>query len=263
MKHREESYMAAIALLAACLLASHGSIGGDRGSILGSYSYWLIRISAQSLIFFGVRSVIRTYFATSLSVTKITVLAILVSHLPFVLSVTAMDIVLGYPELGLDGTSDGGELRVTEFFLETLSLLDNHIALCLALSLPAWMLDTSATGQPMETGHHVGTLLSNLDPPLEGEILWVEAQEHYVRITTAHENRLLLARFSDIVRELSAKAGMQVHRSHWVASAAIAKEQRDGQKVSLLLTTGDIVPVSRSYKSQLLANRNQGDQRKL
>lgn len=256
MKHVEERYMALIALFAACLIAAH-SAGGTPAAFLGTYFYWLVRIAAESLLFFGVRSNIESYAPKSLSLTTITILAILISHLPFVLSVTAMDIVLGYPELGINGSGAGERSRIAELALEMIYLFDNHIALCLLLSVPR-LVQRALSRQPLpQEGGNKGTLLSAIDPPLNGEILWVEAQEHYVRITTEHENRMVLARFSDIVRELSQIDGLQVHRSHWVASSAIVKEQKNGQNLTLTLSTGDSVPVSRSFKSKLAATRSE------
>lgn len=253
MKHVEERYMAVIALFAACLIAAHSSTGGGPAALLGAYSYWLVRIGAESLLFFGVRSNIESYAPKSFSLTTITVLAILVSHLPFVLSVTAMDIVLGYPELGIDGSSAGEDSRIMELVLEMIYLFDNHIALCLLLTVPRLLQNFNSRKPLQQEEGTKGTLLSAIEPPLNGEILWVEAQEHYVRITTEHENRMVLARFSDIVRELSPEVGLQVHRSHWVANSAIVSEQKNGQSLTLILRTGDTVPVSRSFKSNLVA----------
>lgn len=255
MKHAEELYVAAIAVFAAFLIASNDFNGAGPTALLAAYCYWLVRIAAESLLFFGVRSIIENYAPKTTSLVTITALAIVVSHIPFVLSVTAMDIVLGYPELGFDGSAADERSRIAELALEMLYLSDNHIALCLLLSVPRWIQSRAAQTSLQPDPGNKGTLLSAIDPPLNGDILWVAAQEHYVRITTAHENRMVLARFSDIVRELSLLDGLQVHRSHWVARSAIAKEQRSGQNLSLVLSTGDIVPVSRSFKSQLAMAR--------
>lgn len=259
MKRGEERYMAVIGLLAACLIAAHDSTGSSPAYLLGAYCYWLIRIAAEGLIFFGVRSTIENYAPKSFPSATTTGLAIIISHLPFVLSVTAMDIVLGHPELGIDSVSPGTTPRITELALELLYLFDNHLAVCLLLTVPRWILRQEAGTSLSQDDGGAGTLLSTIAPPLNGEVLWVEAQEHYVRITTQHEKRMVLARFSDIVRELSPADGQQVHRSHWVARAAVVEESKSGQNLSLLLTTGDRVPVSRSFKSQLATLRK--DQR--
>jgi DNA-binding LytR/AlgR family response regulator len=53
-------------------------------------------------------------------------------------------------------------------------------------------------------------------------------------------------RFADAVAELEG-AGMQVHRSFWVAYRHItAIEQREG-RIVVCLTGGEVVPVSRTF----------------
>ena len=251
MQNLDEKYMAVIALLAAIFVAAHSSSGGGPIVLLGIYCYWLVRVAAHGLLFFGVRSIIERYSPKFLSLTTTTTLAIILSHLPFVLIVTAIDIVLGYPELGIGDSAIGEKSRIAEFALEMFFLLDNHIALCLLLTVPRWILNIYSNPLSTNDGSNSGMFLSAITPPLNGDILWVEAQEHYVRITTQNETRMVLARFSDIIRELSIQDGLQVHRSHWVAKSAIAQEKKKGQSLSLILITGDIVPVSRSFKNQI------------
>lgn len=256
MQNREELYMALTALLAALLIASSQVTQNIPASLPGTYIYWIVRIAIEALLFFTARQVLEKYLPGTVSFAWMTGMAIVVSHLLFVLSVTAMDIVLGYPELGIGTADSDTQSRIRAFALELLYLSDNHIALCLLLSLPRLALRTA--GDPAvhqlpdkDTGVHeqTPTLLSAIDPPLNGEIIWAEAQEHYVRMTTSNEVRMVLCRFSDIVRELPDDRGMQVHRSHWVAHSAIARAVRDGQSMKLVLASGDSVPVSRSFRS--------------
>ena len=251
MGYREERYVIVIALLCAVIIAAHNYSGGGFAALLGSYLYWLVRISIQSLLFFGTRLFIQNYVGRSYSFTAITISAILLSLVPFVLSVTAIDIVLGYPELGIDSPDQSVQFRISALLLELFYLLDNHVALCLLLSIPGWILGREQQRSNQSDRENQGTFLSAIDPPLQGDIIWVEAQEHYARITTDSEVRMVLARFSDIVRELSGMDGMQVHRSHWIARSAVVEELKQGQKYHLRITTGEIVPVSRSYKSRV------------
>lgn len=247
LARNEERFMALIALFAAILMASHSSFQESPAAVLGSYTYWICRIGVEALLFFAVRSVVETYAAGRLNFAWVTVLALAISHLPFVLSVTAIDIVLGLPEIGIvPGAPATSHIAATLW--EAFFLADNHIALCLLLTVPRLVtIPRHAT-----EAQAADTFLSTLDPPLKGDILWIEAQEHYVRITTAEESRLVLARFSDVVRELPGSEGMQVHRSHWIRKAAVTAQEREGQNLLLSLTNGSRVPVSRSYKQQVL-----------
>ncbi len=260
MHNREELYMALTALFAALLIASSQVTQDTLVSLPGTYLYWIVRIAIEALLFFTARQMFEKYLPATVSFTWVTGMAIVVSHLLFVLSVTAIDIVLGYPELGIGTIGSDTQSRIQAFALELLYLSDNHIALCLLLTLPRLALRTTGDlatqparhQSPNTEGSENGltpTLLSAIDPPLNGEIIWVEAQEHYVRITTSTEVRMVLCRFSDIVRELPGERGMQVHRSHWVARSAIARAVKDGQNMKLALLSGDSVPVSRSFRS--------------
>ena len=53
-------------------------------------------------------------------------------------------------------------------------------------------------------------------------------------------------RFADAVAELGDQ-GMQVHRSYWVARRHVVGIERRTERTVLLLTGGEVVPVSRTY----------------
>ncbi len=85
------------------------------------------------------------------------------------------------------------------------------------------------------------------------DLLWISAEDHYLRVTTSAGSDLILMRLSDAVAELDPALGAQVHRSHWVARRAVAAVERDGQRTVLRLVTGAEVPVSRTYLAALRA----------
>ncbi|MGA0599771.1 LytTR family DNA-binding domain-containing protein [Caulobacter sp. KR2-114] len=78
-------------------------------------------------------------------------------------------------------------------------------------------------------------------------ILAVEAQDHYLQVHTDAGRELILMRLSDAVAELEGLEGAQVHRSWWVARAAVADARREERRAILTLTDGSEVPVSRAY----------------
>jgi hypothetical protein len=229
------------------------------------------------------------------------VLAACVSLVPFALSVTALDLILGLPELegmvALGGTatealqlSQPERSRVTSFLLEMVYLSDNHLALCLLLSAPK-MFSSSAPAVSQRLEEHSdrsdqvslsetmlfddGTIghvenaetpangyLRHLERPFDEELLRVEAQEHYVRLVGRTESRMVLYRFNDIVSELSSELGMQVHRSHWVSYSAIERSLREEGRLWLVLTEGSRVPVSRKHAGRVHEHMAQRQQRK-
>ena len=96
-------------------------------------------------------------------------------------------------------------------------------------------------------------LLARLPAPKRGELHHLRMQDHYVEVHTDNGMEMVLLRFRDALREVEDIEGMQVHRSHWVARAAVdAVERRDG-RITLRLANGNRVPVSRSFVPALRA----------
>ncbi|HYE51517.1 MAG TPA: LytTR family DNA-binding domain-containing protein [Azospirillaceae bacterium] len=85
------------------------------------------------------------------------------------------------------------------------------------------------------------------------ELLALEMEDHYLRIHTAAGSDLVLCRLSDALAELEGADGLQVHRSFWVARAAVASAARDGGRLLLRLSNGLEVPVSRTHQPALRA----------
>ena len=93
--------------------------------------------------------------------------------------------------------------------------------------------------------------LRRLPARLGRNLLHLRMQDHYVEAHTDTGNDLILLRFRDALREVASLDGAQVHRSHWVARAAVAGiERRDG-RIALRLVNGSRVPVSRSFAPDL------------
>lgn len=94
--------------------------------------------------------------------------------------------------------------------------------------------------------------LERLPARLRGAELWaVESEDHYLRLHTSAGQDLILMRLADAVGELEGIEGAQVHRSWWVARAAIASAERGEGRATLTLRDGAEVPVSRTYAKTL------------
>jgi LytTr DNA-binding domain-containing protein len=89
--------------------------------------------------------------------------------------------------------------------------------------------------------------LRRIPAKLGTDILYIEVEDHYLRVHTARGSDLILCRLSDAAGELGQTIGRQVHRSYWVARHAVAKAERDGHRTFLVLTSGARIPVSRTY----------------
>lgn len=84
------------------------------------------------------------------------------------------------------------------------------------------------------------------DPEADG-ILWITVRDHYVDVYTNRGKETLLMRFSDALAELDGMAGLQIHRSHWVASGAVVDLKKQNGRSVVVLQDGTEVPVSRGY----------------
>jgi DNA-binding LytR/AlgR family response regulator len=78
-------------------------------------------------------------------------------------------------------------------------------------------------------------------------LLALTVEDHYVDIVTDKGKTLVLMRLADAMRETSGVDGLQIHRSHWVATGAVVKSHRTDGKLSLELRNGMRLPVSRGY----------------
>lgn len=107
--------------------------------------------------------------------------------------------------------------------------------------------------EPVHHAEPQAPLLDRLRNEMRGELLHVSSNNHYIEITTSAGTSSILLRFSDALSEIGPVAGLRVHRSHWVADSAVTRLRREGQKVFVQLTTGDELPVSRTYQADARA----------
>jgi hypothetical protein len=101
----------------------------------------------------------------------------------------------------------------------------------------------------LETNGHA-LFMARLSAPLEGRLLCLEMQDHYLVVHHSGGSEMILCRMEDAARELDG-LGRRVHRSWWVAAEAVEGVEREGQRILLLLTDGRCVPVGRSFRPDL------------
>ncbi len=89
-------------------------------------------------------------------------------------------------------------------------------------------------------------------------ILAVKAEEHYVRLYTAQVSELIHCPFTSAIEQLGDQRGLRVHRSFWVAHAAIAASVYDHERGQLVLPHGLTVPVSRRHQEMVAHMRRSG-----
>lgn len=107
------------------------------------------------------------------------------------------------------------------------------------------MAEGSKNERPAQT---TPLLLERVTPSERGDLFAIRAEDHYVRVYTDVGEDLTLLRLSDAIKMTHPVAGMQIHRSIWVANAAIKKFRRSGHGGVVQLMNGIELPVSRSYR---------------
>ena len=98
-----------------------------------------------------------------------------------------------------------------------------------------------------------GGFLTRLPPRLGGGLLCLQMEDHYVRAHTAKGSDLVLIPLKQAIAELADIDGLQVHRSWWVARAAVVQPVTSGRNLALRLSNGLEVPVSRASVAKLRA----------
>ncbi|AEQ51561.1 hypothetical protein KKY_1544 [Pelagibacterium halotolerans B2] len=86
-----------------------------------------------------------------------------------------------------------------------------------------------------------------LPSPLQGSLISLSHQDHYVEITRTSGSELIRMRFLDALSALHAQPGARIHRSHWIAAPALVSVDRRGHRHVASLIDGRTLPISRPY----------------
>jgi hypothetical protein len=122
------------------------------------------------------------------------------------------------------------------------------------LSAVLWLLETRLRPpvRPFPIRPQAGLrFLERLPPHLGRELLALEMEDHYVRAHTARGSALVLMRMRDAVEALCGVEGLRVHRSWWVARAAVVGAERQDRSLRLVLRNGLKVPIPRDRVTEL------------
>jgi hypothetical protein len=122
----------------------------------------------------------------------------------------------------------------------------------LAVSGVLIMADTPAT-VAATPAPEAPAILKRLPLAQRGRLLHLSMQDHYVEVVTDRGQALVLMRFSDAIAETAPVAGVQIHRSHWVALDAIKRSGRSEGRGFVELNDNVRLPISRGFAGQARA----------
>jgi two-component system LytT family response regulator len=115
---------------------------------------------------------------------------------------------------------------------------------------------TAETSSPAEAAPHLTRLLIKSRGRIlfiwVSEILWIGAEENYVRINTARESHLLRETISSLEQKLDPEMFLRIHRSS-IVNLRFVKElraQSRGESV-VILANGHKITMSRGYYARL------------
>src|SRR5690606_20934883 len=80
-----------------------------------------------------------------------------------------------------------------------------------------------ALGQPPDEGPPI---LERLPRPVRGKLSHMSMADHYVEVFTDAGKAMILMRMADAITETRGVEGLQIHRSHWVATHAVVARKR-------------------------------------
>lgn len=242
---------AAVAAAVAAIVATIGPFGTFGAlSAVDRYLYWAIIVPLNwAQILLAVAAVSRLPFARGWPGTAVAAAGCVAASVPASVEVWWLE----------------AWLRPSPAAPTVFELWPYVLLLTLAVALPVFRLSPGAMrflahprtedalARPGRLAPAAPNFLARVPRPLRGAPLCVAAEDHYLRVHTAGGSALILYRMADALADLAGADGLQVHRSFWVAAEAVAGVERSGRRVSLRLTNGLLVPVSRSFLARVRA----------
>lgn len=164
-----------------------------------------------------------------------------------VASLPATAEVLALEALFRPGHAEGEALATIYFMVLVITL---PLTFVFGRHSPDW---PEAEAQPAPAAPMPVPFFDRLPPRLGRDLTCLRAEDHYLRVHTAAGSELILLRMADAERELEAVPGLRVHRSWWVAGAAVTGSEGTAAKPTLILRDGQRVPVGRTYLAAVRA----------
>jgi hypothetical protein len=227
-----------LAALAAAFMSAVGAMGSAPLPVVIRFVYWLAAMISGTLIGLGVLWAARRFG--------------LLENRPL-LQGSVVTFGLWVPQtlaVSLLGVAAFGQRWSGAYVL---TIAGPVLVISAAMTALNYLADrTPAQTHAAPQGSGPARFLERLPLRLRGAEVWaVEAEDHYLRVHTSNGQDLMLLRLSDAIAELEGIEGAQVHRSWWIARAAITGVRRGNGRATLTLKDGAEAPVSRTYARAL------------
>ncbi|MEP0068688.1 LytTR family DNA-binding domain-containing protein [Pyruvatibacter sp.] len=253
---------AAIALAGAFSVAMAGTPQLSALSLPKTLVFWLLEGTILISVLVWCRQMMKRASPTPAAyLVSVTTYALVAACIASVLS-TLVDSVLGFTNTWTAHISDG-HVHMAGIGLELVEEMAIHLPACfLGLIIIGWLHDDSIFNldEQARSNQDAGSpspaapaFWLNLKSHYHGQLLALEAQQHYIKVHTSTGTELVYYKFGDALNELQAFDGVQIHRSYWVARAAIEGIERNGKNHRVTLTSGEKMPISKSREKDVVA----------
>jgi DNA-binding LytR/AlgR family response regulator len=92
---------------------------------------------------------------------------------------------------------------------------------------------------------------SKVPRELGADVVSLSAEQHYLHVVTTKGRSLILFPISRAIEAVERLNGMRIHRSHWVALKHVTSVEKDEPGLSLTLSSGETLPVSRANRQSV------------
>lgn len=209
-------------------------------------AYWLIACLMASLVARGLAILLHPHLIRRIPHPLLRMAAI-----ALLLALPTSSVVLGVNALFFGWQSPAMTLRM---LIEGALLT---IAVVLVVGVSRQRMDGRAAAAPrravdQDTAEIAASparppLLERLPPDRRGALYALSAEDHYVAVRTERGHALVLMRLADAMREAAPTPGLRIHRSHWVALAAVRCLRGRAGGGTVELQDGTVLPVSRGF----------------
>lgn len=211
--------------------------------------YWVVRPIVLACGLWLADSLVAKMFANRLEAPewlKPVVLVTAIGMLPFAIAESLLELSLPFRPEFLDD-----ELWAVSPALAFLGEYLTIASVVMPLHLVLWLIidrqSPRSDESPEQDAPPVPEFLLRTAGIDAGDVIALQADEHYVRVFSQAGSELIHYRFRNAVEQMPDSLGLQVHRSWWVAERAVLSASRGSRRWQLRLE-GDLeAPVSDSF----------------
>ncbi|MGI9270584.1 MAG: LytTR family DNA-binding domain-containing protein [Woeseiaceae bacterium] len=171
---------------------------------------------------------------------KPVVLTIVIAVIPMTLVEIALETAI--PQ---NAAFDDSDLREQAPLLAALTEYLTILSIVLPINALLWVvLDRRTTVGESDSTQSPPEFLRKARGVSVDDVIALSAEGHYVNVVTQQGKELIYCKFRDAINAMPKSIGTQVHRSWWVADAAVVSAVRGERRYQLELPNGEMIPVS-------------------